>query len=88
MKKIEKFFLRVLGPARIKPYALEGSSFDIIGLLLRSDVHKLFDTGYLTITDHKVEVSKRIRKNSKTVKSITCFMEKCYCIAKGRKRKA
>jgi putative restriction endonuclease len=33
------------------------------GILLRSDLHKLFDTGYLTITkDLKVEVSNRIKE--------------------------
>ena len=33
------------------------------GLLLRSDIHKLFDLGYLTITnDCNVEVSKRIKE--------------------------
>ncbi len=33
------------------------------GLLLRSDLHKLLDKGYLTITsDFHVEVSKRIKK--------------------------
>jgi putative restriction endonuclease len=31
-------------------------------VLLRQDVHTLFDRGYLTITsEHKVEVSKRIK---------------------------
>jgi putative restriction endonuclease len=31
-------------------------------VLLRQDVHTLFDRGYLTITpEHKIEVSKRIR---------------------------
>lgn len=33
------------------------------GILLRSDIHKLFDTGYITITPElKVEVSKRIKE--------------------------
>ena len=33
------------------------------GILLRSDLHKLFDSGYVTITtDYKIEVSKRIRE--------------------------
>jgi putative restriction endonuclease len=30
-------------------------------LLLRADLHQLFDAGYLTITrDHRIEVSRRI----------------------------
>ena len=33
------------------------------GLLLRSDLHILFDWGYLTVTpDYRVEVSRRIRE--------------------------
>jgi putative restriction endonuclease len=32
------------------------------GLLLRSDVHRLFDSGYLTVTpEYKVEASARMR---------------------------
>lgn len=53
--------LPVLDAAHIKPYAESGPNFISNGLLLRSDMHKLFDTGYITITsDYKVEVSKRI----------------------------
>jgi putative restriction endonuclease len=33
------------------------------GLLLRSDLHKLFDLGYITVTgDMRIEVSKRIKE--------------------------
>lgn len=55
--------LPVLEAAHIKPYALAGPHSISNGLLLRSDVHKLFDTGYLTLTNsYKVEVSKRIKE--------------------------
>jgi len=55
--------LPVLDAAHIKPYAKSGPHFISNALLLRSDLHKLFDTGYITITpDHKVEVSKRIKE--------------------------
>ena len=55
--------LPVLEAAHIKPYAVAGPHAVSNGLLLRSDVHKLFDTGYLTITnEHKTEVSKRIKE--------------------------
>lgn len=55
--------LPVLEAAHIKPYNLEGPNNVSNGLLLRSDMHKLFDTGYLTITkDFKVEVSKAIKE--------------------------
>jgi putative restriction endonuclease len=36
------------------------------GLLLRSDLHTLFDRGYITVTDElRVEVSSRIREEFK-----------------------
>ena len=55
--------LPVLEAAHIKPYAQSGSHFTSNGILLRCDMHKLFDSGYLTITtDFKIEVSKRIRE--------------------------
>jgi putative restriction endonuclease len=55
--------LPVLEAAHIKPYSKSGPHFISNGLLLRSDLHKLFDAGYITITkDYKVEVSKRIRE--------------------------
>lgn len=53
--------LPVLEAAHIKPYAESGPHFISNGLLLRSDMHKLFDTGYITITkDYKIEVSRKI----------------------------
>lgn len=55
--------LPVLEAAHIKPYASSGPHHISNGILLRSDMHKLFDNGYLTITgDHKVEVSSRIKE--------------------------
>jgi len=55
--------LPVLEAAHIKPYSKAGPNFIKNGLLLRSDIHKLFDSGYITITkDHKTEVSKRIKE--------------------------
>lgn len=54
--------LPVLEAAHIKPYALSGPHFISNGVLLRSDMHKLFDAGYITVTpDYKVEVSQRIK---------------------------
>ena len=55
--------LPVLEAAHIKPYARSGPHFISNGLLLRSDLHKLFDSGYITITKgYKIEVSRRIRE--------------------------
>lgn len=54
--------LPVLQAAHIVPYA-EGGEHEVSnGLLLRSDVHRLFDLGYMTVTpDYKFEVSERLR---------------------------
>jgi len=55
--------LPVLDAAHIKPYEQSGPHSISNGLLLRTDLHKLFDKGYLTITnDYKIEVSKRIKE--------------------------
>jgi len=55
--------LPALEAAHIKPYADEGPHQINNGLLLRSDLHHLFDQGYMTVTgDYKVEVSRRIRE--------------------------
>lgn len=53
----------VLESAHIKPYARSGPNKVNNGLLLRSDLHKLFDSGLMTVTkDCHVEVSKRIKE--------------------------
>ncbi len=55
--------LPVLEAAHIKPYAKSGPNLVRNGLLLRSDLHKLFDIGYLTVTPElRIEVSKRIKE--------------------------
>jgi putative restriction endonuclease len=52
----------VLEAAHIRPVAHDGQHRLDNGLLLRSDVHTLFDNGYLGIdTSHRLLVSKRIR---------------------------
>lgn len=53
----------VLEAAHVKPYSLDGPHAIDNGLLLRSDLHTLFDRGYVTVTpDLKVRVSRRIRE--------------------------
>ena len=55
--------LPTLETAHIKPYAESGPHAISNGLLLRSDLHKLFDSGYLTVTpEHRAEVSGRIKE--------------------------
>lgn len=55
--------LPVLEAAHIKPYSKNGPHAISNGLLLRSDLHTLFDSGYLTIdNDYRLLVSRRIRE--------------------------
>ena len=54
--------LPVLEAAHIKPYALQGPHQVSNGILLRSDLHRLFDLGYVTITPElRLEVSSRLK---------------------------
>lgn len=55
--------LPALEAAHIRPFAEGGSHEARNGLLLRRDIHSLFDAGYVTVTpDHRFEVSRRIRE--------------------------
>jgi putative restriction endonuclease len=55
--------LPVLEAAHIKPFSQSGPMQTTNGMLLRSDFHKLFDLGLVTVTpSHRVEVSSRIRE--------------------------
>jgi putative restriction endonuclease len=54
--------LPVLEAAHIRPFALKGPHRVSNGLLLRSDLHKLFDLGYITVTPNlHLEVSQRLK---------------------------
>jgi len=56
--------LPVLEAAHIKPYARQGMHHVNNGILLRSDLHKLFDVGYVTVTpDLRLKVSSRLRED-------------------------
>lgn len=55
--------LPVLEASHIQPFAANGPNRVANGLLLRSDLHILFDRGYVTVTPHlRVEVSRRIKE--------------------------
>ncbi len=55
--------LHVLDAAHIKPYSQGGEHAVNNGLLLRQDLHTLFDRGYITVTpEYSVEVSRRIKE--------------------------
>jgi putative restriction endonuclease len=55
--------LHVLEAAHIRPYSLGGTHLPSNGILLRQDLHTLFDRGYMTVTpSHRIEVSSRIKE--------------------------
>jgi putative restriction endonuclease len=55
--------LPALEAAHIRPYGEGGEHEARNGLLLRRDIHSLFDAGYVTVTpDLRFEVSRRIRE--------------------------
>lgn len=54
--------LPVLDAAHIKPYGEGGEHLTTNGLLLRADLHRLFDRGYVTVTpEHVLRVSRALR---------------------------
>lgn len=55
--------LPALDAAHIKPYSISKQHSVDNGLLLRKDLHALFDRGYLTVApDYRIEVSKQIKE--------------------------
>ncbi len=66
--------LPALEASHIRSYAEDGPHEIRNGLLLRADLHRLFDTGYVTVTrDLQLEVSARLREdyhNGKTYYSL------------------
>ena len=56
--------LPALDAAHITPYSDGGNHALDNGLLLRADVHRLFDAGYVTVTpDYAFRVSRRLRED-------------------------
>ena len=54
--------LPILDAAHIKSFSAGGPHDPSNGLLLRTDIHRLFDLGYVTVSnDHRFEVSKRLK---------------------------
>jgi putative restriction endonuclease len=56
--------LPILDAAHIRPYG-EGGEHDVTnGLLLRTDIHRLFDLGYVTVsTEGRFEVGRRLKED-------------------------
>jgi HNH endonuclease len=56
--------LPLLDAAHIRPFAAGGEHEVSNGLLLRTDVHRLFDLGYVTVSgDGRFEVGRRLRED-------------------------
>jgi putative restriction endonuclease len=56
--------LPVLQAAHVRPYSEGGEHRVDNGLLLRSDLHTLFDRGYVTVTpEYRIEVSDRLKSD-------------------------
>src|SRR5690606_29695122 len=55
--------LPALEAAHIRPYADDGPHDPRNGLLLRADLHRLFDQGFVTVTpEGRFEVGRRLRE--------------------------
>jgi putative restriction endonuclease len=66
--------LPVLQAAHIKPFNEQGPNSVNNGLLLRSDLHILFDRGYFTVTsEYKIEVSRKIKEEFNNGKHYYAF---------------
>lgn len=56
--------LPVLDAAHIKPFSLAHEHDPRNGIFLRSDIHTLFDRGYVTVSEnHRFEVSRRLKED-------------------------
>jgi putative restriction endonuclease len=56
--------LPILDAAHIRPYGQGGEHEITNGLLLRTDIHRLFDLGYVTVSgDSRFEVGRRLRED-------------------------
>jgi HNH endonuclease len=54
----------------IQPYAKDGPHDVRNGVLLRADLHRLFDQGYVTITpEYRLEVSPRLKEDYRNGRS-------------------
>ena len=70
----EEHSLPALEAAHIKPFNESGPHAVNNGLLLRSDFHRLFDRGYVTVTpEYRIEVSRRLKEEFENGRSYYPF---------------
>ncbi len=70
----EEHSLPALEAAHIKPFNESGPHAVNNGLLLRSDIHRLFDRGYITVTpEYRIAVSGRLKEEFENGRSYYPF---------------
>lgn len=70
----EEHSLPALEAGHIKPFTENGPHDVSNGLLLRSDFHRLFDRGYITVTpEYRIEVSRRLKEEFENGRSYYPF---------------
>ena len=77
--------LPVLEAAHIKPFAESGPHDVRNGVLLRSDLHTLFDLGYITISpDYRLEVSGKIKEEYENGREYYALQGKAIALPEQR----
>ena len=77
--------LPVLDAAHIRPYADGGEHQVANGLSLRSDLHRLFDRGYVTVDeDHKFVVGDRLKADFENGRSYYGMRGQALCLPRDR----
>lgn len=77
----------VLQAAHIRPYSKEGPHAVPNGLLLRSDIHTLFDAGYITVTPNlTVKVSRRVHDDFGNGRMYYAFQGECLTVIPDESR--
>jgi len=75
-----------LEAAHIKPYAESGLNRTENCLLLRSDLHRLFDAGYVTVTPkRRIEVSRRIKEEFENGRDYYRYHGESLAVTPGNK---
>ena len=79
--------LPALDAAHVRPYA-EGGVHEVTnGLLLRRDIHSLFDRGYVTVTPElRFEVSRRIKEEFENGRDYYALHGRSVCVPDDIKR--
>jgi putative restriction endonuclease len=76
--------LPVLDVAHIRPFSKEGLHEISNGLLLRTDIHRLFDRGYVTVTtDLRFEVSRRLKDEYENGRTYYAYQGKALTTPKN-----